>query len=130
MKETGFCHALLASRREAEGLPSHRQSSTGWLRHPVETTYHSPSEIAAVTSTASIRDQEEGRTVDVTEIWTHGSMHIGEGIDDDGHLVTFAAEYRYGYEIADALDAGEDVVAFIPDHMVLRRQRAAHEIRP
>ena len=68
---------------------------------------------------------DEGRTVSVTQIGPHGSMYICKGIDDDGHLVTFAAEYRYGFEIAEALDANEDadVVAFVPDHMILSHPR-------
>ena len=73
---------------------------------------------------------DEGRTVSVTQIGSHGSMSIGKGIDDDGHLVTFAAEYRYGFEIAEALDATGHAVAFIPDHMILRDSGPAFVIRP
>ena len=77
--------------------------------------------------TSADETEEDGRTVSVTEIRPHGSMSIGKGIDDDGHCVTFAAEGRYGFEIAEALDATGHAVAFIPDHMILSDSGPAFE---
>ena len=74
-----------------------------------------PNDMVEDTAPSHDETEEAGRTVSVNQIGPHGSLSIGKSIDDQGHCVTFAAEHRYGSEIAEAIDATGHAVAFVPD---------------
>lgn len=57
--------------------------------------------------------------VRVLSVEPQGTVAIGRGEDMDGQPVVFGGDWRPMSDIAAALEAGEDVVAEVPDWAVL-----------
>ena len=63
--------------------------------------------------------------IKVTLVEPCGFLGIGEGTDaDSGARVSFVGEFRMLAEIAEALDAGEEVVAEVPEWAITWREAA------
>ena len=69
------------------------------------------------------------RTVSVSAVIPHGTVAIGRGIDERGHCVEFAGDWRPMMDIADAIRQGRDSMDVkVDDRSIIRDSRPAFEI--
>jgi hypothetical protein len=71
-------------------------------------------------------DEAEYEEIAVTQLLRdEGSIVLFQGIDSDGAIVNFGVDHRPARDILDAIEAGEDPVAYVPEWAILARRTVA-----